>query len=159
MKFKMMKNLRILMLLLIASLTILSVKASDEDYELYDARSCKMVKNYSSACNQGTEPFYKFFKKFKTSKSFRKQRTIFCNEDQSWQDGCVEPQFFDCLDGRKYETYRWKDEWCATWADVSKNQVTYQSGYFGDGDDSGWSFVVTFKRIKGKWYLVKFIFV
>lgn len=35
-----MKNLRTLMLLLIASLTILSVKASDEDYELYDARSC-----------------------------------------------------------------------------------------------------------------------
>lgn len=154
-----MKYLRLYCLLLFVAFVAVSLKASDEDASLYDAHSCKMVNNYKSACNQGTEPFYKFFKKFKTSKSFRKQRTIFCNENQSWDEECVHPSLLDCLDGRKYETYRWKDECCATWANVSKNKVTYQSGYFGDGDDSGWSFIVTFKRIKGKWYLVKFIFV
>lgn len=151
-----MKCLRIMMLFLIASLTITTVKASDEEAEPYDARSCKMVKNYKSSCNQGTEPFYKFFKKFKSSKSFRLQRTIICSEGQSWDDNCVNESLLYVLNGETYPIYRWKDEGCATWANVSKNQVTYQRGYFGDGDDSGWGFVLTFSRIKGKWHLTRF---
>lgn len=154
-----MKYLRVIFLFVFIAIFSVAVKASDEDEDGYDARSCKMVTNTKSSCNQGAEPFYKFIKKFKTNKSFRTQRTNYCDNGQDWTDGCVEQYATEFIDNEKFQVYRWKDEMCATWTDVSKNLVVYKRGYFGSGDDSGWSFIATFQRINGKWYLVTLIVV
>lgn len=73
-----MTRLKSFLAVLLMAVTFSAV-AQERDFSFvvnakYDAKSNKMVQNVKSSCNQGSEPFYKFLKKFKSSESFRKSR-------------------------------------------------------------------------------------
>lgn len=122
-----MKNIKLFLTLLVMTLSFTAVAQSS----FYDANACAKVTNKKSACNQGTEPFYKFIAKFQSSASFREQRTY------EYVDGEVPNGGFKAYKGRE----------SATWHDVSKNMVCYT---WSDGECDG---TYTFERVNGKWYL------
>ncbi len=114
----------------------------------YDAKSNRMVQNVKSSCNQGSEPFYKFLKKFKSSESFRKSR---CKIDYELFE-------YICAD---FKICKLKREWnseidcyietTSSFYNVSKNVVCYYSS--SDSCEDGGETFYKFKRINGKWYL------
>lgn len=114
----------------------------------YDANACAKVTNKKSACNQGTEPFYKFIAKFQSRASFREQRL------GEYVEADMVPKYF------KFKVYRSKNvnisgsrfKECATWSDVSKNSVTYIVGFYLGSHATEY---YTFERIDGKWYLTE----
>ncbi|MBO5272642.1 MAG: hypothetical protein J6B30_07495 [Muribaculaceae bacterium] len=141
----------------------------------YDAKACKMVANKKSACNQGSEPFYVFIKKFKTNKKFMKSRVKPCKKRncQSCLPGNM-GVFEGVMDGYSdffhgFKTYKYNKKWIkdsnmdaggyyeessATWKNVSKNRVAYK--YDAYDNECGWGINFIFKRINGKWYLTHY---
>ena len=154
-----MTRLKSFLVVLLMAVAFSSV-AQEFDYSFvsnakYDAKANKMVKDVKSSCNQGSEPFYKFIKKFESNKSFRKSR--FKAGYDEWFDN-IEFEF---------TTYKLKREWnpvtkcyietITSFYNVSKNVVCY-FGNSEDCEDGGSSFY-RFKRINGKWYLVDVEFI
>lgn len=139
-----MKNIKLFFTLLVMTLSFTAVAQSS----FYDANACAKVTNKKSACNQGTEPFYKFIAKFQSSASFREQRL------GEYVEADMVPNNF------KFKVYRSKNvnisgsrfKECATWRDVSKNSVTYIVGFYSGSHATEY---YTFERIDGKWYLTE----
>ena len=137
----------------------------------YDAKACSMVANKNSACNQGSEPFYVFIKKFKTNKKFMKSRVKSCKK-KNFKHFILVEGIIDGYDDffHEFKAYKYKKEWrksdrfeaggynatsSATWEDVSKNMVKYV--FDEDNEICGWGFWYIFERINGKWYLTHYV--
>lgn len=135
-----MKNIKLFLTLLVMTLSFTAVAQSS----FYDANACAKVTNKKSACNQGTEPFYKFIAKFQANASFRAQRTY------EYVEAGVPNGGFKVYRSKANYTYGYKCIERATWHDVSKNKVCYSWAIDGRMDAT-----YTFERVNGKWYLTE----
>ena len=168
----MKKIRRFFVMMMVAVIGLATSVETAATTSIYNAKACKMVANKKSACNQGSEPFYVFIKKFKTNKKFMKSRVKPCKKKNcKW---CLSPEMASVGNGydnlfHGFKTFKLKKKWIknenmeeggfyeettATWCSVSKNCVSYS--FEGDGD-FGWGFDYTFERIKGKWYLTHYV--
>lgn len=135
-----MKRIKLLLTLLVMTFSFTAVAQSS----FYDANACAKVTNKKSACNQGTEPFYKFIAKFQTNSSFQSQRI------GEYVDADMVPNSFKVYRTKTVYVSGTKCKECATWSDVSKNSVTYMIGFYSGTQATEY---YTFERINGKWYL------
>lgn len=136
-----------------------SAVAQDYDFSFtnnarYNAKSNRLVQNVKSSCNQGSEPFYKFLKKFKSSESFRKSRCKVSDNFIADVD-CFCENFTEEFKPHKLKRKKLQEdcylETTASFYNVSKNVVCFF--LTGENCESGGSSYYRFKRINGKWYL------
>lgn len=140
-----MKNIKLFLTLLVMTLSFTAAAQSS----FYEANSCAKVTNKKSACNQGTEPFYKFIAKFQSDASFRAQRI------GEYVDEELVPDSFKVFRSKNVYLNGCTYKECATWSEVSKNRVSYIAGYYLGSHATSY---YTFERINGKWYLIEIDF-
>jgi len=132
----------------------------------YQTKSCALVASATSACNQGTEPFSVFIKKWNTSAQFRENRVkVTANTPEYIGDTPSERkqalinrlEFLESYIGGfplKPHKLR-KSNGCrsyATYYTVTADRVAFRNSEECD-EFGGSAGMVGFERIEGKWYL------
>lgn len=128
----------------------LTATAQDYRYKsIYNAKLCKLVYNKKAACNQGTEPFYKFLKKIKSSPSFREQRVKGEFVNLEFMENETFEVYYNKTFGDGYKS-------SASWTKVSRNKVVFERAFSSAGgySNSG-STSIVFERINGKWHITE----
>ena len=131
----------------------------------YHAKSNRIITDIKSPCNQGEEPFYKFFNEFHYGdSSFIAERTLIEGKKLTIGD-----LYYDCIFNILQTTdflvtekrtgfYVENDEiitfqLVSSWFNVSKDQIFFASGEDYDKGRISIGTLLAFERINDKWYL------